>query len=132
MRHDRILMPGVRISRRRIGRASRHREYLSVCAGALARVRMDIPQLTFSLAADFRSEHGHHSNRCSPVLIDFFLPKNKVLLPDHSAHVAFAPKTENWTEVATQLQGLLIDAGAPCDARNRGITTTIFHRETRC
>ena len=78
-----------------------------MCAGALARVRMDIPQLTFSLAADFRSEHGHHSNRFSPVLIDFFLPKNKVLLPDHSAHAAFAPKTENWTEVATQLQGLL-------------------------
>ena len=125
-------MPGVRISRRRIGRASRHREYLCVCAGALARVRMDILLLKLSLAADFRSEHGHHSNRCSPVLIDFFLPINKVLLPDHSAHVAFAPKTENWTEVATHLQGLLNDAEARCDARNRGITTTIFHRETRC
>ena len=94
-----------------------------MCAGALVRVRMDILLLTLSLAADFRSEHGHHSYRCSPVLIDFFLPKNKVLPPDHSSHVAFAPKTENWTEVATHLQGFLNDAEARCDARNRGITT---------
>lgn len=135
-------MPVVRIRKTRIGRASsrlRHDRFLSfaivstsVCADAFARVRMDIPQPILSLATDFRSKRGDHSNRCSPLLIDVFVPRNQVLLPDHSAHVAFAPERESWTQVATHLQGLLNDAEAPCHVCNRGITTTIFHRETRC